>query len=513
MTVRQPEILDEGWYLHRNNRSHGPHGRRIIVELMRNGTLASTDLIWLPGPDVWKSVAEVTNLLAVLGKANGSLAETALHTRETPSTENPHASKLASVAGEEQTGSSATSPNGAGITNQEQTSQSRLASSTAATQGRAASSAVAATLPERTPQAAPDAISDQSVESSVELPTRTDDDYSHRHRNLLQWALIPSSLPHVYDKHQYPNVYDALRSLALREQWSIGKGKADKRWPLLQRYLSHTFDRLRRDAVDKIYYAKKGGVQWAVFNTGLVNKMYDPICMLFSENPAFLRHDAYPPWKLVHICVPSQVMEGKRLDDIFKEIPPAAQYLKDASELIIPPGEEIKFDAKHVIFDAIEDDRYPAQFLEQFTPLDFKWEDYAQFGDRDRKLEFLKRYSNRLCHDEKNAARYRAIINRVRDAIAVASKRTFWNYKTAIPSYYPKFDELSLLLPLCLDDRDENAATVALVVSKRESGVYRAWTVYPLEWAYERARVVCRPDSDWLVPDRIETRGGDDASD
>lgn len=532
MSSPQPEILEEGWYLYRNDRRHGPHGRRIIAELVRRGTLAPSDQVWLPGPNIWMSVSDVTDIL-------GPVATGARSNRpDMPGILPGTAQRQSRKPGEDiwPTSPTRTADGSANSEPQHRSSQKPHASPQAGTipsldavrpgmerkreerQGMdeaPVNSAVSDTdaaeavrQPETITRAAASA-----TELSVATKARTDEDYSNSHRNrgLLEWAVIPSAIPHVYDKNQYPNAYDALRTLALPERWSLGKGKSDKRWPLLQRYLAHTFERIRREPVAKIYYTRKGSTRWAVFNTGLVNKAYDPICMLFSENPHFLRSDSYPPWRLVHICVPSQVTEGKRLDDLFKEIPAAAQYLRDASELIIPPGEEIKFDVKHVIFDAIEDDRYPAQFLEQFAPHDLKWEDYTEFDNHEDKLAFLKRYSDRLSNGAANAGRYRAIINRVRDAISVASKRTFWNYKTAIPSYYPKFDELSLLLPLCLDDRDENAATVALVVSRRESGVYRAWTVYPLEWAYERARVVCRPDSDWLVPDRIETLRADTA--
>ena len=80
----------------------------------------------------------------------------------------------------------------------------------------------------------------------------------------------------------------------------------------------------------------------------------------------------------------------------------------------------------------------------------------------------------------------------------MARKRVRWNFKTAIPSYYPRANAMSLLLPLCLTDDDQVDA--ALVVQLVESGNYQGQTVLTMEQAYMNARLICRPDSDWLTP-------------
>ena len=61
--------------------------------------------------------------------------------------------------------------------------------------------------------------------------------------------------------------------------------------------------------------------------------------------------------------------------------------------------------------------------------------------------------------------------------------------------------QMSLLLPLALVDDEK--VDIALVVEKTESGNYLGHTILPLEWAYSNARLVCRPDSDWLVAENI----------
>ena len=84
----------------------------------------------------------------------------------------------------------------------------------------------------------------------------------------------------------------------------------------------------------------------------------------------------------------------------------------------------------------------------------------------------------------------------------LAEKRIRWNFKTAIPQYYPRFNLMSLLLPLALIN--DEVVDIALVVTKNPSGSYLGRTILPLDWAYMNARLVCRPDSDWLVPQRVQ---------
>lgn len=89
------------------------------------------------------------------------------------------------------------------------------------------------------------------------------------------------------------------------------------------------------------------------------------------------------------------------------------------------------------------------------------------------------------------------MLNRVDDAIDLAKKRAEWNFKTAIPMYYPKEDDMSLLLPLCLVD--ESKADCALVVERLDNGNYIGRTILTMRMAYMDARVICRPESDWLT--------------
>ena len=100
-----------------------------------------------------------------------------------------------------------------------------------------------------------------------------------------------------------------------------------------------------------------------------------------------------------------------------------------------------------------------------------------------------------------NSTIYRALVNRMGDAIELAIKRVRWNYKNAVPMFYPKRNKMCFLLPLCLIDDDKE--DLALVVNKTPANKYEGVTILPLDWAYTDARVVARPNSEWLDVKKI----------
>jgi hypothetical protein len=83
--------------------------------------------------------------------------------------------------------------------------------------------------------------------------------------------------------------------------------------------------------------------------------------------------------------------------------------------------------------------------------------------------------------------------NLLSGTIEDAKRRVRRNYKTAIPQYYK--GKLQLLLPLCLQDKAK--ADLALVIEK-DSGIYRASTCLTLDMAINNARLIAKPDDEWL---------------
>jgi len=71
------------------------------------------------------------------------------------------------------------------------------------------------------------------------------------------------------------------------------------------------------------------------------------------------------------------------------------------------------------------------------------------------------------------------------------------NYKIAIPHWYK--DKIQLLLPLNISSDEK--ADMALVADKdKDRRIYRIKTALTMDMAYIDARLICRPDREWLNP-------------
>jgi hypothetical protein len=138
----------------------------------------------------------------------------------------------------------------------------------------------------------------------------------------------------------------------------------------------------------------------------------------------------------------------------FAQKPELANYFQNAAELIYESSKRLIPDYEHILDD--REKRFPKEFSDLSKPQQ---------------------------------------VERVKSAIESALTRIKRNYKTAIPQYYS--DSIQLLLPLCITTAEN--ADVALVVAN-EGEVYRANTVLPLDWAYNNARLLAKPDREWLNP-------------
>jgi hypothetical protein len=82
-------------------------------------------------------------------------------------------------------------------------------------------------------------------------------------------------------------------------------------------------------------------------------------------------------------------------------------------------------------------------------------------------------------------------------AIDEVKKKVRTNYKIAVPQYYN--NRIQLLLPLCLTSGSPNA-DLALVIHKLNDLTYTARTCLTLKMAYNNARLIVKPQSNWLKP-------------
>ncbi len=309
---------------------------------------------------------------------------------------------------------------------------------------------------------------------------------------LSQWAFMVFSEFATRDGRTVQSVLPGLSRMALEERWYFGEEPDPANpFPILENYLRFTFFRVKREG--KVAEVDGASGRWATFNTGLVDRLYDPIFALFQANEAFRQQ----PWRFYAFCVPGKGQAGKQLTAVFDPLPDPASYFQSNFDMLLDTSKEIHIDYDHVILDGVSRDRFPPALLAQHCPKGIVWVDYALL-DRNAREEFLTKLASAI---EADVQTMRAIKRRLEDAKLLAEKRTRWNYKTAIPQYFPRQDIMSLLLPLAIVDDEK--VDLALVVTRNPSGSYQGRTVFPLDWAYQNARLVCRPDSDWLVTKNV----------
>jgi hypothetical protein len=227
-------------------------------------------------------------------------------------------------------------------------------------------------------------------------------------------------------------------------------------FPVLFSYLNQTCLRLIKQ--DKIARGKstKDKMEYAYFNTGLVTPQQDEIFAYFIKNPYFFELTDWgvqtAEWNFIEFNTEQSVYRR-----YFIEIPEIATYFSEAE-----------------VADLIFDTRVPI------------------IPDKEHLLKRKSRIESeriRNLDDE-------AFIEEIKDAIELAKKRIKRNYKTAIPHFYD--NRIQFLLPLCF--RSNKAEAVAALVVNKNENIHEAHTILSLDQAYNNARLLAKPDREWLNP-------------
>jgi len=243
----------------------------------------------------------------------------------------------------------------------------------------------------------------------------------------------------------------ALAGLAQPEDWSYRNASSEKPLPILRNYIIYTFRRAHLQG--RVPTVQEGDSPFACFNTGLLTPHFERIVGYFVKQT---RPDLPQQWYLDGFYRESDHRLLK-----FEKLPERASYFDEPSDLLYNPRFDLRIQYEHIVNDRLE--RFPLGLQ----------------ADERKRTEA------------------------VRQAVRHAEFRVEQNYKTAIPQYYwPRSEgddagKLQLLLPLCLED--VGRADLALSVD-RVGGVYRAATVLTLDMAYNNARLIARPDREWLEP-------------
>lgn len=242
-----------------------------------------------------------------------------------------------------------------------------------------------------------------------------------------------------------------------KEDWSGAKKptkSVDKEFFILWKYVHHTFGYLKSKEPHKIYENSNYGC----FNTGLENEKYEEIYAFFQKA------DEKKQYGLVGFFENSNNM----LNPIRSKLPEPANYISNPADFIFDINKDMDYSLKHIL---------------------------------DERQHRLPKAINTI------PTKYRedVIVNRMRQA----HNRLKRNYKLAVPQYNPRLGEIQLLIPVCIEE--ETIADCALAVRKIDD-VYVAKTILSMDMAYSNARLITRPDPEWLIPTKdIEDIQEDDA--
>ena len=295
--------------------------------------------------------------------------------------------------------------------------------------------------------------------------------------HLANWASINLKL-----------AIESLRSLALPERWAYKIENEKYPNPILAKYLRWTFVKLFRE--DKVLTTS----DYAAFNTGLVGKFYKPIIAVFDRNNVPNRQ----PWHFVGFCFAGEgTPAGRILTDNFADLPQRASYLNCFEDVMYDYTLPVDVNWEHIIFANI--DRLPSSLIEQTCSTAFGVKDKDALSEEERK-EYL---SELKCFLNRNTGYLSQICSLLQTAVEGAKARVEWNYKTAIPVYYPTDDRVHLILPLSLNMNNPDEVSLALVMTMTQAKRYRAVTIFTLDMAYSNARLITRPSTDWLVAEHI----------
>lgn len=229
----------------------------------------------------------------------------------------------------------------------------------------------------------------------------------------------------AYFKVNWNKYTEQLSQIADKENWS------NNTYPnngILANYIVKTYDKLTSEK--KIII----GQDYALFNTGLFNKYYDPIY-------------AYQTGTEISF------LTGYELSSIgITDRPEKANYFENPELLLFDWHYPIDVYYKHILDDEKNKNRLPQDFLN----------------------------SNNK-------------INIINGALDTMKKKVSANYKLAIPQYYE--GKIQLLLPLCL--MSDNKPDIAIAVTKKNN-CYQGHTCLTLDMAYNNARLIAKPESNWL---------------
>ena len=277
---------------------------------------------------------------------------------------------------------------------------------------------------------------------------------------------IGQSNPHTAEEYDEPFRLIARNTMDGYDSWSFQQPRFQARHPYtavpkLRNYLNYTFVRLvdlqnaNHSSVGQ-YFRESADQDWICFNTGLQNPHGADLLAAFQRYAP----KAGAPSKIV----PDYVYKGcytpsERMyrDHFGTDVPELAWYSRAATDYVFDTGYHLDRDAFDHLF------------------------------ERAKERAGLENVNDEV------------VRNYLRGALENLVPKIRRNYKVAIPVYYVEEKRMQMLLPFAAAN-NSNDYSAFLVERDDTARSYKLKTVFDLDQAYFSARLITRPDRDWLNP-------------
>lgn len=247
---------------------------------------------------------------------------------------------------------------------------------------------------------------------------------------------------------------DDIAKNTIPESWKFMKKQSDINYPILKSYIETVFAKLKNEG--KVLRSKDG--KYIMFNTNLLDKFFHELYIIaevkqaegieFYLNPIRTAEESY------------STLRKYGFENIHPE-PPV--FFNDVNEVIF--NTEWRIDKDYVSLSHIIEKRI------------YRFPQHWQ----DKSPDILAR----------------KLYDAIDFALAIAQR----NYKYIVPIYYPRFNNISFLMPIFLEGAYSASPDFALVLqTDKENKLYVAKTILDLEMGYQDARIIAKPDESWLNP-------------
>jgi hypothetical protein len=281
-----------------------------------------------------------------------------------------------------------------------------------------------------------------------------------RHKNQEPQTAFAHFYPIAYD-YDEPFKLVARQTMEGIDAWTFQQEKFRNKYPnttvpKLKNYLNYTFKRLLdlENLESGRYFVISPNGDWITFNTGLQNIHGADLLAIFEcYKQRYGDMAARPDW-VFKGCYPPNDRQYR--NHFGTDVPEIAWYSVDSGDYV--------FDIQY----RLERDGFDHLF------------------DRAKERAGLPGAS-----DE-------AVRNYLRGALELLVPKIRRNYKVAIPVWYVEQGRMQLLLPFY----SANSTDVSSFLVDRDDSTqtYRVKTIFDLDQAYFSARLITRPDKEWLNP-------------